>query len=107
MYTWKQTCRHVNICFRNASFNTNVIGIISGSTWLITLLSIPLALAMTSENLMDTHNTANARLMGMKIGAQIGSFIKSAFSLADLAVEKLTDISMGIATGLKDSYHER
>ncbi len=104
---WKKISGDVKIWFRNPSFHADVVGIVSGSTWLITLMYFPLALAMTSGNIIDTQHMAAAGLNGMKIGAPIGAFIGSVFGRAGLALGGLAGSLMGIATAFGGHYLER
>ncbi len=104
---WKETCENEKIWLRNPSFEMDVIGIVSGSTWLITLMYFPLALAMTQPTIMGTPHVAAAGISGMKIGAPIGAFIGSAFGRVGLAIGGLAGSLMGIAAGFSGCYLER
>ncbi len=104
---WKEISGNGKIWLRNPSFQMDVIGIVSGSTWLITLMYFPLALAMTQATILDTQHMAAAGINGMQIGAPIGAFIGSAFGRVGLAIGGLVGSLMGIATGFGGSYLER
>jgi hypothetical protein len=104
---WKNISGDVKFWFRNPSFQVDAVGVVSGSTWLITLMYFPLALAMSRGNIIDTQHMATAGINGMQIGAPIGAFIGSAFGPVGLALGGLAGSLMGIATGFGGSYLER
>ena len=53
---WMKTSGDVKIWLRNPSFQVDVIGAVSGSTWLITIMYFPLALAIGTEKVLLTAN---------------------------------------------------
>jgi ABC-type Fe3+-siderophore transport system permease subunit len=104
---WKKASGDARVYLRNPSFQMDIIGVVSGSTWFIALMYFPLALAMTRGNIIDTHHMSTAGLNGMQIGSMIGAFIGSAFGRGGFVLGGFTESLMGIITGFTSSYLER
>jgi hypothetical protein len=104
---WKEISRDMAVTIRNPSVKVDMIGAVSGSTWLIMLMYYPLALAMTPGNVVDTRHMATAGISGMKTGAPIGAILGSVFGPACFALGGLVGSLFGTAVGYGGCYLDR
>lgn len=104
--TWQQRCCDRKVNLRNASIKADVVGIVSGSTWLITLLYFPWPLAMHAPRVIETRHMATAGVNGMQVGAHTGALLGWSFGPGGIALGGLLGSLIGIATAFSGSYLE-